>query len=146
MLFSPDSRILAVCQHGAILLYDVAGELTQQNNPLHRPAGHVEAMEFDSKGKVLAVAYRDGETGAVVLFDVSTRRRLQSVPLLIPGAATSVRFVQHDTVLALTYHGDDNGIRMWNIDAVSWTKRAKEIANRPFNEEEALRYHLIESS
>lgn len=142
MIFSPDSRKLAVHHGGAVLLYDATGEAEHQPNPLVGLSGYIERMIFSNNGKLLAIGFRDGSLSRVMLYYVTIERPLQSDPLIVPGVLTTIRFLQDDSVIAVNYYGEGKGIIMWDIDGVSWTRRARAIANRQFNQEETLRYNL----
>lgn len=115
--FSPDSQFLAVVdEHGTIHLWDVDAGTEQQAFP----ANHVliSEMAFSSDGKTLACS--SGRNQDVLLWDVASGRKLQSLPqefaLVLAFSPDGKLLATSDTAEQITIWSCANGERIRMLD------------------------------
>src|SRR5262249_38133822 len=116
LAFAPATPIVAAGSSASadIWLWDIRTREPVLMIPDAIPCGVVQAMAFQPNRPVLAVADCDwyeagGSDGAVVLWDITTRRRES----LLGGGATSIAFDPTGRWLAVA--GLDRTLRIWDL-------------------------------
>ncbi len=113
--FSPDGEVLAAGHSGrdgggGVMLFDLTSRQAFGNDRLAVIEGDVLSVAFSLDGKILAAGCtgKDGRGpgGGVVLFDTTSRQRIQPSPLAVPnGSVQSLAFSPDGKVLAAGGHG-----------------------------------------
>ncbi len=120
--YSPDGKTLAAGYSlgyyvggGGVVLFDATSRQRLQAAPLPVPEGGVSGVVFSPDSKALAVGYDVGGkvrdaggdvvvSGGVVLFDATSRQRLQAAPLPVPeGGVSGVAFSPDGKTLVAGY-------------------------------------------
>ncbi|GLW62540.1 hypothetical protein Arub01_07840 [Actinomadura rubrobrunea] len=108
---SPDGRLLAVQQGGAVSIWDVPGR--RRTGSAIRVPGHTDvvwAMAFSPDGRTLAVA---GLDRTVRLFDVPARRQIGGpLPVTVGGMFTDLEFSPDGRRLAVA--AADDTVRLFD--------------------------------
>jgi WD40 repeat protein len=108
------------------------GELTIGDNDV------VVQMAFNSDGTILAVSSVGASASGISLWDVARRERLGQPFAWQGGRAFSLAFSPDGKTLLTTI--EDKGLVSWDVDPVSWRRRACEIANRNLTHDEWTRF------
>ncbi|MBV8771913.1 MAG: WD40 repeat domain-containing protein, partial [Deltaproteobacteria bacterium] len=148
--FSPDGRTLAAAGYDKVWLWDVTNR-QPLDEPLRGDNWEVTSVAFSPDGRTLASA----SYGDVRLWDVASRQPLGE-PLVVPSIKRPVSFGHRSSVTrkafsptsvafspdgkTLAVAGNDEAIRLWDVDLASWVTHACSIANRNLTCEEWRRY------
>lgn len=119
--FSPDGRLLARGNDFGVRLVD-----PESGHRLGELVGHravLTGIAFSADGSMVVTS--DAQ-GAVLLWDVETRRQLGSPLRAADGTATDVFFTGGD-IIAIS---DDGALETWTMDPDAWEERACRVANR----------------
>ena len=119
---------------GGVVLWDVTTRKRLSNAPLAVPEGTVLSVAFNPEGTILAAGYALGGVrrggGGVVLWDVTTRKRLADGNRVVPkGGAEGVAFRSGSGRMVL---------RDLNLESLK--RRAGRIANRNLTRDEWREY------
>jgi WD40 repeat protein len=127
---SPDGRLLALGGYGKLVrLWNVRAR--KLVHALDASAGGVTTLEFSPDGRILAVS-GFGEPVAS-LWDVATGTRIG--PSLTAGRRTAMIDLSSDGRQLLMTLANGEGV-VWDVDPVSWARRACALANRMLTREE----------
>lgn len=107
-LSPPGDRIALLGPKAGVIVCDVA--TGRQLYRLNDGSARVTSLAFSASGKLLAVAFREGEKPRVHLYDAATGKRLRSLrDAWTP--ATGLCFAKHDTELV----SDVPHVRFWDV-------------------------------
>ena len=117
------------------------GQQPLADGPRMADVGQEEVVEVVRR---LAVAggYQGGLTssGGVILWDAANRRRIGQLLTLTERFVASVAFAPDSRTLAAGWYGGIGGVIVWDIDPISWQRRACRIANHDLSREEWEQY------
>jgi WD40 repeat protein len=107
---------------GGVVLWDVAARKRLSDEPLSVSEGSVYSVAFSPDGMTIAAGYhskREGDSGGgVVLWDVTTSKRLVEEPLSVSeGSVYKVAFSPDGKIIAVGYrdfHSDLGGVALWD--------------------------------
>ena len=116
LAFSPDEKALAVGCGRGVVLWDLVARRRLADEPLPVP-GRVGGIAFSPDGRAVAVAYRDGVSGGVMLWDAAAPARRPGDPLAVrEGAVNGLAFDPDGRVLAAGYSGGSvGGVVLWDL-------------------------------
>ena len=152
--FHPDGKTLAVGYDrgaggigGVVVLLDANGQKSVTDEPIiTAERGDVTSLAFSPDGETLAAGYNDEydrDVRWVILWHVTSQRRLIDGPLLLKGGVESLAFSPDSKNIAVGYRGGGDksgGISLWDVDPESWKRIAGEIANRNLTRQEWREY------
>jgi WD40 repeat protein len=150
--FSADGKTLAAGYsifnyRNGVMLWDVPARKPLVESPLTVLEGNIRGVVFSPDGKTLAAGYdvadlNVGHRGGIVLWDVTTCKRLGNEPVRVKkGRVVGLACSPDGKILAAGIgNGSESGVVLLDLDLESWQRTAGQIANRNFTRGEWHQY------